>query len=217
MPSRDGSEEISAGSAGHGSNPGQMQALSSRDAGGCVARSRHWQLPGRRSTPNLPRLQPSVGPLAATRSSAIRRTQGRGACEAALPQRPNANLYGAAAHGTYGRETFADIAARCHARATSLGVALDLRQSQDEGELIGQAGGWAQGTIINAAGLSYTSIALMDALQGFEGPVIEVHMSNIHRRELFRHPSFTAPAAMGSICGFGPLGYGLAILAMARP
>ncbi len=132
---------------------------------------------------------------------------------------PNANLYGVDAKGTYGRETFPDIAARCHARAAALGAELDFRQSQDEGELIGwiqQAGSWAQGIIINAAGLSYTSIALMDALLAFGGPVIEVHMSNIHRREPFRHRTFTAKAALGSICGLGPLGYELAILAMVQ-
>lgn len=132
---------------------------------------------------------------------------------------PNANLYGVDSKATYGRETFADIAARCHARAATLGVALDFRQSQDEGELIGwigQAWGAMDGIIINAAGLSYTSIAIMDALLAFGGPVIEVHMSNIHRREPFRHRTWTAKAALGSICGFGPLGYELAIMAMAQ-
>jgi 3-dehydroquinate dehydratase-2 len=130
---------------------------------------------------------------------------------------PNANLYGLEPSGTYGRETFPDIEARCHAKAGSLGIQLDFRQSQDEGEIITwiqQARGHANGLIINAAGLSYTSIAIMDALLTFDGPVIEVHMSNIHRREPFRNRTYTSKAATGSICGLGPLGYEIAIQAM---
>lgn len=130
---------------------------------------------------------------------------------------PNANLYGLDPSGTYGRETFADIAARCARKAMSLGVELDFRQSQNEGEIISwiqQARGRAQGVIINAAGLSYTSIAIMDALLSYDGPVIEVHMSNIHRREPFRNKTYTAKAAVGSIFGLGPHGYELAIQAM---
>lgn len=130
---------------------------------------------------------------------------------------PNANLYGLDPSGTYGRENFGDIAARCQRKATSLGVELDFRQSQDEGEIITwiqRARGVMQGVIINAAGLSYTSIAVMDALLTFDGPVIEVHMSNIHRREPFRNKTYTSKAAVGSICGLGPLGYELAIQAM---
>jgi 3-dehydroquinate dehydratase-2 len=130
---------------------------------------------------------------------------------------PNANLYGLDPSGTYGRETFGDIAARCQRKAASLDAELDFRQSQDEGEIITwiqQARGVMQGVIINAAGLSYTSIAVMDALLTFDGPVIEVHMSNIHRREPFRNKTYTSKAAVGSICGLGPLGYELAIQAM---
>ena len=130
---------------------------------------------------------------------------------------PNANLYGLDPSGTYGRENFGDIAARCQRKAASLDVDLDFRQSQDEGEIITwiqQARGEASGLIINAAGLSYTSIAVMDALLTFDGPVIEVHMSNIHRREPFRNRTYTSKAAVGSICGLGPLGYELAIQAM---
>lgn len=132
---------------------------------------------------------------------------------------PNANLYGLDGFGTYGRETLADIGARCHGRAASLDVDLDFRQSQDEGEIITwiqEARGQVQGVIINAAGLSYTSIAIMDALLSFDGPVIEVHMSNIQRREPFRNKTYTAKAAVGSICGLGPLGYELAIQAMVK-
>jgi 3-dehydroquinate dehydratase-2 len=130
---------------------------------------------------------------------------------------PNANLYGLDPSGTYGHETFGDIAARCQRKAASLDAELDFRQSQDESEIITwiqQARGVMQGVIINAAGLSYTSIAVMDALLTFDGPVIEVHMSNIHRREPFRNKTYTSKAAVGSICGLGPLGYELAIQAM---
>ena len=132
---------------------------------------------------------------------------------------PNANLYGLDPSGTYGSESFPDIAVRCQARAGALGVDLDFRQSQDEGEIIGwihQARSNFHGIIINAAGLSYTSISVMDALLTFDGDVIEVHMSNIHRRENFRNKTYTAKAARGSICGLGPLGYELAMQAMAQ-
>ena len=132
---------------------------------------------------------------------------------------PNANLYGLDPAGTYGSETFPDIATRCHAKAATLGAELDFRQSQDEGEIINwihAARGVMRGIIINAAGLSYTSIAVMDALLTFDGPVIEVHMSNIHRREPFRNRTYTSKAAVGSICGLGPLGYELAIQAMVK-
>ncbi|RVT97800.1 3-dehydroquinate dehydratase [Rhodovarius crocodyli] len=135
---------------------------------------------------------------------------------------PNANLYGHTAKGTYGGETFEDIGTRCHAKALEVGASLDFRQSQSEGELVEwiqqarpEGPDPADGIIINAAGLSYTSIAILDALLAFPGPVIEVHMSNIHRREPFRHKTYTAQAAVGSICGLGPLGYELAIEAMA--
>lgn len=131
---------------------------------------------------------------------------------------PNANLYGLDAEGTYGREDFAAIAARCHRAAARHGVTLDFRQSQEEGELIGwihAAQATQDGIIINAAGLSYRSVALLDALLTFPGPILEVHMSNIHRREPFRRRTLVSKAAMGSICGLGPLGYELAIRAMA--
>lgn len=132
---------------------------------------------------------------------------------------PNANLYGLDAAGTYGRETFADIRARCEAAAERAGLDLDFRQTNDEGVLIDwiqEAREAADGVLINAAGLSYTSIAVLDALLMFPGPVLEVHMSNIHRREPFRHKTYTSLAATATICGLGPLGYELAIGAMAK-
>jgi 3-dehydroquinate dehydratase-2 len=131
---------------------------------------------------------------------------------------PNANLYGLDPKGTYGRERFEDIAARCHAEAERHGVTLDFRQSQEEAELLGwihAAQSSQDGIIINGAGLSYRSVALLDALLTFPGPILEVHMSNIHRREPFRHRTLVSQAALGSICGFGPLGYALAIRALA--
>jgi len=108
--------------------------------------------------------------------------------------------------GAYGSETFPDIAVRCHAKAGALGVELDFRQSRDEGEIIGwihSARGKVNGIIINAAGLSYTSISVMDALLTFDGDVTEVHLSNIDRREPFRNKTYSAKAALGSICGWG--------------
>jgi 3-dehydroquinate dehydratase II len=132
---------------------------------------------------------------------------------------PNANLYGLDAEGTYGTESFPQIGVRCRNHAESLGVALDFRQSNHEGELIDwiqEARRAAQGLIINGAGLTYTSIAILDALLAFEKPIIEVHMSNIYRREPFRHHSYISKAATGIVAGLGSLGYELAITAMVR-
>jgi 3-dehydroquinate dehydratase-2 len=132
---------------------------------------------------------------------------------------PNANLYGLDAKGTYGTESFPAIEARCRKHAAAIGIDLDFRQSNFEGELIGwiqEARQSASGLIINGAGLTYTSIAILDALLAFEKPIIEVHMSNIHRREPFRHHSYISKAATGIIAGLGAMGYELAITAMAR-
>jgi 3-dehydroquinate dehydratase-2 len=132
---------------------------------------------------------------------------------------PNANLYGLDAKGTYGTESFPQIEARCRSHAQSLGAELDFRQSNHEGELID----WIQtarketdGLLINGAGLTYTSIAILDALLAYEKPIIEVHMSNIYKREPFRHHSFISKAATGIVAGLGPLGYEMAITAMVR-
>lgn len=132
---------------------------------------------------------------------------------------PNANLYGLDAKGAYGTESFPQIEARCRKHAEGLGVALDFRQSNHEGELIDwiqEARRDAQGLIINGAGLTYTSIAILDALLAFEKPIIEVHMSNIYKREPFRHHSYISKAATGIVAGLGPLGYELAITAMKQ-
>ncbi len=132
---------------------------------------------------------------------------------------PNANLYGLDSSGTYGKESFPAIRQRCLDTAEECGLDLDFRQTNHEGELIDwiqEARQSCQGLLINAAGLSYTSIAVLDALLAFPGPVLEVHMSNIHRREPFRHRTYTSQAALGGVFGLGALGYELAIQAMAR-
>lgn len=132
---------------------------------------------------------------------------------------PNANLYGLTDKGTYGSDTFETLQSRCAAEARRLSVELTFRQSNSEGQLIDwiqEAIGKADGVIINGAGLTYTSVALLDALLAFPGPVVEVHMSNIYRREPFRHHSFISKAATGIVAGLGADGYELAIAAMRR-
>ncbi|AYD66776.1 3-dehydroquinate dehydratase [Achromobacter sp. B7] len=132
---------------------------------------------------------------------------------------PNANLYGLDANKTYGTESFPVLRERCERKAASLGLTLNFVQSNHEGQLIDwiqEARGDAQGIIINAAGLTYSSIPILDALLSFPGRIIEVHMSNIWRREAFRHHSYISKAADGVIAGLGGEGYELAIDAMAR-
>ncbi len=127
---------------------------------------------------------------------------------------PNANLYGLDKNGTYGSESFVSIGERCQQRATAQGISLQFRQSNHEGVLVDwiqEARQHAAGLIINAAGLTYSSVPILDALLMFEGPVIEVHMSNIWKREPFRHHSMVSKAATGVIAGLGAAGYELAI------
>ncbi|MFT3986552.1 type II 3-dehydroquinate dehydratase [Aestuariivirga sp.] len=131
---------------------------------------------------------------------------------------PNLNMLGTREPGIYGAETLKDIEARSTARAKALGLTIDFRQSNMEGELvtwIQQAAGKASGIILNAGAYTHTSVAIHDALRACGLPVIEVHLSNIYKREAFRHQSFVAPVATGSICGFGGHGYELAIEALA--
>jgi len=132
---------------------------------------------------------------------------------------PNLNLLGEREPDIYGHETLADIEARCKDNGRNLGLDVDFRQSNLEGELVN----WIQearkgfdGIIINPAAFTHTSVALLDALLASEKPVIEVHLSNIHRREEFRHNSYVSKAATGVICGLGSQGYDLALQAMAR-
>ncbi len=131
---------------------------------------------------------------------------------------PNANLYGMDRHGTYGSDSFASIGERCQQRADAHGLSLQFRQSNHEGVLVDwiqEARQQANGLIINAAGLSYRSVPILDALLMFDGPIIEAHMSNIWQREPFRHQSLVSKAATGVIAGLGALGYELAIDALA--
>jgi 3-dehydroquinate dehydratase-2 len=132
---------------------------------------------------------------------------------------PNLNLLGVRQPTIYGRETLADIEESCLERAATLELDLDFRQSNHEGQLVDwvqEARDGADGIVINPAGYSHTSVALMDALAAGDLPVIEVHLSNIHRREEFRHHSYVSRVARGVICGLGAHGYELALDAMAR-
>lgn len=118
----------------------------------------------------------------------------------------------------YGRETLDDVRKKAESRARTLGISVDFRQSNVEGELIGwiqEARGKASGIVLNAGSLTHTSIGLLDALSAAEVPVIEVHLSNIFRRESFRQHSYVSLAAKGVICGLGSKGYELALEAMA--
>jgi len=131
---------------------------------------------------------------------------------------PNLNLLGEREPETYGRVRLADIARLCEEVGGRLGLAIDFRQTNSEGELvtwIQEARTAADAIVLNAAAYTHTSIAVMDALRAFDGPVVEVHLSNIYRREPFRHRSYVAAVADGSICGFGAKGYELALLAVA--
>ncbi len=131
---------------------------------------------------------------------------------------PNLNMLGLREPAVYGAETLADVQRRTEARAAQLGVEIDFRQSNIEGELvtwIQQAREAASGIILNAGAYTHTSVALLDALNAAELPAIEVHLSNVFRRESFRHHSYISPAARGVICGFGPKTYELALEAMA--
>jgi 3-dehydroquinate dehydratase II len=132
---------------------------------------------------------------------------------------PNLNLLGIREPEVYGRQTLADIEEACLERAASLGLAIDFRQSNHEGQLIDwiqEARENADGIIINPGGYTHSSTALLDALRAADLPIIEVHISNIHRRESFRHRSYVSLAATGVICGLSGHGYVLALEAMAR-
>ncbi|AOE85087.1 type II 3-dehydroquinate dehydratase [Pseudomonas sp. TCU-HL1] len=127
---------------------------------------------------------------------------------------PNLNMLGTREPATYGHETLADIAALCSCTAAELGFEVDFRQTNHEGELIDwihQARGRCAGILINPAAWTHTSVAIRDALVASELPVIEVHLSNVHKREEFRHHSFVSAIAVGVICGLGSQGYSLGL------
>jgi 3-dehydroquinate dehydratase-2 len=133
---------------------------------------------------------------------------------------PNLNLLGTREPDIYGRETLDDIAAQLEEQANALGLQIDLRQSNHEGHLVDwlheAASREALAVLLNAGALTHTSVALHDAIKAITVPVIEVHLSNPHAREAFRHKSFIAPVAKGTISGFGAGSYRLALDAAAR-
>ena len=132
---------------------------------------------------------------------------------------PTINMLGTREPEKYGRGTLADVEALCRQTAAQFGLKADCRQSNREGELVDfiheAHARKMQGIIINAGGYSHTSIALHDALLAVQIPTVEVHVTNIHARESFRHHSYTARAAFASLCGFGVEGYRLAVLGLA--
>ena len=132
---------------------------------------------------------------------------------------PNLNLLGKRQPHIYGHETLADVEAACRALAAELGLTLRFHQSNREYEIIDwihEARETAGGIVINPAAFTHTSVAILDALNTFEGPILEVHISNVHRREAFRHHSYVSTVASGVIAGFGTQGYLLALQRMAR-
>ncbi len=132
---------------------------------------------------------------------------------------PNLNMLGSREPELYGTQTLDDIRAQCAARGAALGLEVDFRQSNTEGELVGWIQGAADGCaglILNAGAYTHTSIAILDALRAAPLPIIEVHLSNIFQREEYRRHSYVSEAANGVICGFGGDGYRLALEALAR-
>jgi 3-dehydroquinate dehydratase-2 len=132
---------------------------------------------------------------------------------------PNLNLLGKRQPAVYGHETLADIEASCRRVGVELGLEIEFRQSNREYEIIDwihEARERAGGIVVNPAAFTHTSVAILDALSTFEGPIIEVHISNIHKREPFRHHSYVSGVASGVIAGFGAQGYALALQRVAR-
>lgn len=132
---------------------------------------------------------------------------------------PNLNMLGLRQPEIYGRDTLEDVVQLARRTAETLGLSLEARQSNFEGELvtwIQQARGEFAGIVINPGAYSHTSVAILDALNVFEGPVLEVHISNIHKRESFRHHSYVSLRAEGVIAGCGVQGYDLALRRLAQ-
>jgi len=131
---------------------------------------------------------------------------------------PNLNLLGKRQPEIYGHETLDDVRTQCEAAGAPDGIAIELKQSNHEGQIIDwihEARERAAGIIINPGAFTHTSVAILDALNAFEGPVLEVHISNVHKRESFRHHSYVSLRAEGVMAGFGVQGYSLAVLRMA--
>ena len=132
---------------------------------------------------------------------------------------PNLNLLGSREPQTYGRSTLNDVETLCRETAKRHGFDVEFRQSNHEGVLVDwiqEAGAAkAKGVVLNAGGLTHTSVAIRDAISAIATPTIEVHISNIYGREEFRHFSYISPVAKGTLCGFGVLGYALAIEGLA--
>ena len=132
---------------------------------------------------------------------------------------PNLNMLGKREPGIYGGKTLEEIGEDCRKNGASLGLDIEFRQSNHEGVLVDwiqEAGSTAAGLIINPGAYGHTSIAMHDAIRAVQPlPVAEVHLSNIHAREPFRHHTMTSPVVVGMICGFGPQGYILALQALA--
>ena len=132
---------------------------------------------------------------------------------------PNLNLLGKRQPHIYGHETLADVEAACRVLAVELGLSLRFHQSNREYEIIDwihEARETAAGIVINPTAFTHTSVAILDALNTFDGPILEVHISNVHQREAFRHHSYVSTVASGVIAGFGTQGYLLALQRIAR-
>ena len=137
---------------------------------------------------------------------------------------PNLNLLGTREPAVYGSQTLADVQQLCERAAAANGLALDFRQSNHEGELVDwlheagrlQAEGKLAGVVLNAGAYTHTSVALHDAIKGAGVTLIELHISNVHARESFRHHSYISPVAKAVMAGFGVNGYALAIAGLAQ-
>lgn len=132
---------------------------------------------------------------------------------------PNLNMLGTREPATYGHETLADVEALCQRSAAEQGLEVEFRQTNHEGQLIDwihQARGRCAGILINPGAWTHTSVAIRDALVAAELPVIEVHLSNVHKREEFRHHSFVSGVAVGVLCGFGTHGYRMGLTHFAH-